>query len=241
MANQCNNFDYSKVKLQSFVDIIAEEILTKGNWGQVAQYIPELSVIDPSQFAISICLANGDIISSGKFMTPFSIQSISKVFTLAIAQRNSAEDYWKRVKCESSGNAFDSIVQLEQEGGIPRNSFINAGAIVTTDVVLGNNTPKEALSEILQFIRHAASDNEIYSNKNVAESELYSGHKNYALAHFMRAYGKLENTVEAVLGTYFNQCAIEMTSKQLAMAGRMLTGFQGDFPKLQPETKSKSW
>ena len=224
---------YSKDELQTFVDLICKETMDNADWGKVAHYIPELSAIKPEQFAISICLSNGDIISSGQAETPFSIQSISKVFALAIAQRRLGEDYWKRVKCESSGNAFDSIVQLEQEDGIPRNPFINAGAIATTDAVLANNTPKEALAEVLQFVRHAASDNNIYINENVAKSESHTGHKNFALAHFMRAYGTLENTTEAVLGTYFHQCAMEMTCKQLAMTGRMFACFDGDFPNLR--------
>jgi glutaminase len=123
-------------------------------------------------------------------------------------------------------------VQLEQENGIPRNPFINAGAITTTDIVLANNTKAEALAEILQFVRHAASDNSISINESVASSESRTGHKNIALAHFMSANGTLENTTEDVLDTYFQQCAIEMTNEQLAKTGRNFAGFDGDFPNL---------
>jgi len=206
-----------KEKLQQFVFKLVDEISQDGNWGEVAKYIPALSKVKLEQLEICIYLENGDIVSSTQSFTPFSIQSISKVFLL----RN-----------ESSGNAFDSIVQLEQENGIPRNPFINAGAIKTTDIILKKKSPENALDEILTFIRDAASNNEIFINEEVAQSEMNSGHKNYAIAHFMRAYGTLDNKPQTVLKTYFHQCSIEMTCKQLAMAGRIFIGKEHKIPHL---------
>jgi len=192
--------------------------------GHVADYIPELARVDPDQFALSICFNDGRQISIGDTHTKFSIQSISKVFTLAIALGRHGDRLWQRVRKEPSGNAFNSIVQLETEDGIPRNPFINAGAIVTTDSILSGKTPRETLAEILTFVRAAAGDDDIYINETVAKSENKTGHRNYSLAHFLKSCGNIENECDCTLGTYFHQCAIEMTCEQLARAGRFLSG-----------------
>jgi glutaminase len=188
----------------------------------VASYIPELAHIDPAQFAIAVTTADGEVFTAGDADTPFSVQSITKVFTLAIALGRSGDQLWRRVGREPSGRAFNSIVQLEQENGRPRNPFINAGAIVTTDEVLTGRLPREALAEILQFIRAAAGDDNIHINNAVASSEKAHGHRNFALAHFLASCGNLNNTPNKTLGTYFHHCAIEMSARQLAMSGRFL-------------------
>jgi glutaminase len=192
------------------------------NWGDVAAYIPELADIAPDQFGISVATADGALYSAGDASTPFSVQSVTKVFTLAIALGRSGDQLWKRVGREPSGRAFNSIVQLEAEEGRPRNPFINAGAIVVTDELLAGSAPRETLGEILQFVRTAAEDDDIHINQRVAASENAHGHRNYALAHFLASTGNLKNTPEKTLGTYFHHCAIEMNTRQLAMAGRFL-------------------
>jgi glutaminase len=131
---------------------------------------------------------------------------------------------WLRVGRDPSGLAFNSILQLEQEGGRPRNPFVNAGAIVVTDAILSGNEPRELLAELLRFVRSAAGDENIHINKVVAQSEARSGHRNHALAHMLKAQGNLLNTPERVLGAYFHQCAVEMSCVQLALAGRFLIG-----------------
>lgn len=190
--------------------------------GRVADYIPELAGIDPAQFGLAISLADGQMLSVGDAATPFSIQSISKVFTLAIALGRLGDHLWHRVGREPSGHRFNSILQLEYEAGIPRNPFINAGAMVVTDAILAGHAPRELLGEILRFIRTAAGDDDIHINKAVAASEAETGHRNFAIAHFLRAHGNLKNTPERALGVYFHQCAIEMSCVQLALAGRFL-------------------
>ena len=195
--------------------------------GKVATYIPELAGIDPKQFAISVATADGGLFSAGDAQTRFSIQSISKVFTLAIALGRLGDRLWQRVGREPSGQAFNSILQLEHEAGRPRNPFINAGAIAVTDAILAGHKPKELLAELMQFIRAAAEDDDIHINDAVARSETLTGHRNMALAHFMRAHGNLLNAPELTLGAYFHQCAVEMTCEQLALAGRFLTGLSG--------------
>ncbi|KIN64585.1 Glutaminase [Sulfitobacter noctilucicola] len=198
------------------------DLRTDANWGTPASYIPELARVDPAQFAITVVTADGKIHSAGDSDTRFSVQSVTKVFTLAIALGRSGDQLWQRVSREPSGLAFNSIVQLEHEGGRPRNPFINAGAIVTTDEILSGRAPRDALAEIVQFIRTAAGSDDIHINEAVAASETAHGHRNFALAHFLASFDNLKNAPEMTLGTYFHHCALEMTTTQLAMAGRFL-------------------
>jgi len=214
------------VNLPRILSDIAEEMAARTDRGQVADYIPQLAAVDPNQFGISVCLADGTQHSAGDSATPFSIQSISKVFALAIALGRLGDQLWTRVRREPSGLAFNSILQLESEEGIPRNPFINAGAIVTVDAALGTRPPKEYLAELLTFLRTAAGDEDIHIDSAVAKSETETGHRNFALAHFLKAHGNLTNPPELTLGAYFHQCAIAMNVEQLARAGRFLAGLQ---------------
>jgi glutaminase len=190
--------------------------------GRVADYIPELAGIDPGKFGMAISLADGQLLTVGDATEGFSIQSISKVFALAMALGRLGDQLWNRVGREPSGLPFNSILQLEYEDGIPRNPFINAGAIVVTDAILAGHAPREVLGDLLRFIRTAAGDDDIHINKAVAKSEADTGHRNFAIAHFLRAHGNLINTPDRTLGAYFHQCAIEMSCVQLALAGRFL-------------------
>lgn len=209
------------MSLQEILNQIHQEMAGRSDRGDVASYIPELAAIDPNRFGLAVALANGQVCSVGDADIPFSIQSISKVFTLALALGQVGNQLWKRVGREPSGHAFNSILQLEHENGIPRNPFINAGAIVVTDVILARSSPAEALAGLVGFIRTAADD-DVYINDKVALSEKNTGHRNFALAHFLRSFGNLTHSPELTLGTYFHQCAIEMSCRQLAMAGRFL-------------------
>lgn len=212
--------------LQAIMDRIGADMVGRDP-GMVAQYIPELAQVKPDQFGMAIALADGQVLSTGDAKTPFSIQSISKVFTLAIALGRLGDQLWERVGREPSGQAFNSILQLEHEAGIPRNPFINAGAIVVTDAILSGHAPREVLGEVLRFLREATGDDAIHIDGAVARSEQDTGHRNRALAHFLRAHGNLHNPVDLTLGTYFHQCAIEMSCVQLARAGRFLMGGAG--------------
>ena len=213
--------------MRAILDQITVAMADTADRGAVASYIPELAGIDPKQFGIAVALADGTVLQSGDAKTPFSIQSVSKVFTLAIALGRLGDRLWQRVGREPSGQAFNSILQLEHEEGRPRNPFINAGAIVVTDAILAGHKPREMLGEFLRFIRTAADDDDIHINEAVARSELATGHLNMALAHFMRAHGNLVNAPELTTGAYFHQCAVEMTCVQLAQAGRFLMAAHG--------------
>lgn len=217
--------------IQALIDDIGRDMATRTDRGAVATYIPELADVDPGQFGMAVALADGRVFATGDADVRFSIQSVSKVFTLALALGRQGDRIWSRVGREPSGHAFNSILQLETEAGIPRNPFINAGALVVTDAILEGCAPKETLGELLRFVRDAADDGDIHIDADVAQSEAAHGHRNTALAEFMAAHGNMRNPVARTCGTYFHQCAIAMTCRQLALAGRFLIGGP-DLPRL---------
>jgi glutaminase len=209
-------------ELDVVVAEIVDEMQRRPDRGEVATYIPELAGADPKQFGLALVTADGQVAAGGDSDTPFSIQSISKVFTLTLALGKVGDRLWRRVGREPSGSPFNSVVQLEYEHGIPRNPFINAGAIAVTDVILSGHQPREVLGEILRFVRFAADDTAIVIDEAVAASEKRTGFRNAALANYMKSFGVLDNPVDHTLGVYFHHCAIAMSCRQLAMAGRFL-------------------
>jgi glutaminase len=208
--------------LQSVVSDIVDEMRQRSDRGEVASYIPELARADPNAFGLVAIDADGRIAAGGDADAPFSIQSISKVFTLTLALGKVGDRLWRRVGREPSGSPFNSIVQLEFERGIPRNPFINAGAIAVADVILSGHRPREALGDILRFVQFVADDSSIVIDEAVAASEQRTGFRNAALANYMKSFGVLDNPVDLTLGVYFHHCAIAMSCRQLAMAGRFL-------------------
>ncbi|WP_147079403.1 glutaminase [Methylobacterium haplocladii] len=208
--------------LNDVVSEIAEEMRRRPDRGEVATYIPELARADRQAFGIAVIGNDGQVVAAGDCDVPFSVQSITKVFTLTLALGKIGDRLWQRVGREPSGNPFNSIVQLELEKGVPRNPFINAGAIAVTDAILSGHEPREALGEILRFLQFLAEDPTIAIDQAVAASEKRTGFRNVALANFMKSYGVLENPVDFTLGVYFHHCAIAMSCRQLAMAGRYL-------------------
>ncbi len=209
-------------ELQDIIDGIVSDLRPRLGEGKVADYIPQLAHVDPKQFGIAIATVDGRHFAAGDAATPFSLQSISKVFMLTLALGKIGESVWKRVGREPSGSAFNSIVQLEHEHGIPRNPFINAGAIAIADIVLAGSQPREAIGEYLRFLQMLTDDDTVYIDDKVARSETATGYRNYALAQFMRSFGNLDHSADHVLGVYFHQCAIAISCSQLARAGLFL-------------------
>ena len=210
--------------LGAIVEEIHAELAPRFGAGKPADYIPQLARVDPRRFGIAVTTLDGTTHVAGDAEEAFSIQSISKVFLLTLALGKHGEGIWTRVGREPSGDPFNSIVQLEHEHGRPRNPFINAGAIVVTDLVLAGHTPREAIGEILRFLRFLADDDTIGIDPAVAKSEQATGARNYALAQFMRSFDRLIHPVDKVLGVYFHHCAVAMSCRQLARAGLFLAG-----------------
>ncbi len=190
--------------------------------GRVADYIPQLArSIRPVSASPWRPWMEREYVA-GEADAAFSIQSISKVFTLTLALGKVGDALWKRVGREPSGTPFNSIVQLEREEGRPRNPFINAGAIAVADHLLSGHEPREAIGEIVQFVRFLAGDESIVIDNQVARSEAETGFRNAALAQFMRSFGNLAHPAEKVLGVYFHHCALAMSCRQLAHSGLYL-------------------
>ncbi|QXQ07771.1 glutaminase [Sphingosinicellaceae bacterium] len=215
--------------LDEIVTRVHADMATHLGRGKVADYIPALARIDPRQFGIAIASCDGRTAMAGDADTGFSIQSVSKVFTLALALEKVGARLWKRVGREPSGSRFNSIVQLEHEKGIPRNPLINAGALVITDTLLDGD-PGKVIEQITAFLRRLADDASVSIDEEVAESEAETGFRNASLANFLRANGNLHGAVADVLSVYFHQCALRMSCRQLARAGLFLADHGVDSP-----------
>ncbi|WP_294966951.1 glutaminase [Sulfurimonas sp.] len=204
---------------QDVLNDIYQKIEPILNEGKVADYIPALAQVNPEQFAMSITLFDGSSYHVGCSDEKFSIQSISKVFTFTKALSIYSTDLYKRVGKEPSGNPFNSLVQLEYESGIPRNPFINAGAIVVTDTLINNYKTLDATySEVSNFIKEISDNKNIDFDENVCSSEIKHGHRNLALANLMKSFNNLDNNVDDVVKTYFKHCSITMSTKELSRA-----------------------
>lgn len=209
-------------ELAELLGAVRKDIEPHFGSGRVADYIPALARVDPRQFGLAIVTCEGQTAAVGDASVGFSIQSVSKVFTLTMALSRIGEALWQRVGREPSGSPFNSIVQLEREQGIPRNPLINAGALVVTDAILAGRKPATAIAEIRDFLRGLAADPRVSIDREVARSEAETGFRNASLANFIRAFGNIGNPVAAVLDTYFHQCALRMNCVQLARAGLFL-------------------
>ncbi|MBC7780491.1 MAG: glutaminase [Proteobacteria bacterium] len=205
---------------QAVLESIVEELRPQlGRAGHVASYIPALARVPATQFGIALRTCDGVEAAAGDSATPFSIQSISKVFSLTLAMQVAGERLWARIGREPSGNPFNSLVQLESEKGVPRNPFINAGAIVVADHLVAQCV--DAKAEILGLLSDLCAE-PIAFDEEVASSEAGSGHRNLALSHFMKSFGILDHDVATVLDVYFHQCAIRMSCVQMARAAGYL-------------------
>jgi glutaminase len=203
-----------RMDFQEIINRIYHEVKPLTAYGKVADYIPALKQVFPDNLGISIQTLDRKSYCKGECDIPFSVQSISKVFGLTIAYRNLGSKLWERMGKEPSGTYFNSLVQLEHEQGIPRNPFINAGALVVSDIIL--SCCNDPYNELINFVREACDDPNVDYNKTVADSEKETGDRNFALAYFMKSYGNIKNPVEDVLNFYFMQCSIEMDCRNLA-------------------------
>jgi len=206
---------------QALLDRIDADLRPElGREGKVASYIPALARVPAAQFGIALRTCTGEQAAAGDSAVPFSIQSVSKLFTLTLAMRLLGDALWERIHREPSGNPFNSLLQLESEQGVPRNPFINAGAIAVSDRLL-STLGAGAKDGLLEMLSGLAGET-IGFDDEVAESEARTGFRNVALGNFMKSFGKIDNDVTAVLDFYFHQCAVRMSCRQLACAAGYL-------------------
>jgi glutaminase len=188
--------------------------------GRLAEYIPSLAAVDPQQFGMVVASCDGQVHAVGDADVAFSVQSITKVFTLALVMAREDEAIWRRVGREPSGNPFNSFLHLDQDGGRPRNPFNNDGALVVTDRL--QSLTGDATRALHDLLRRESGRDDVGSDPVVSRSELDAGHRTMALGHLLASWGNLENTVETVIDQYVEQCATSMTCRELALAGLFL-------------------
>jgi glutaminase len=201
---------------QDVLDRIHEELRPVIGQGRVASYIPELAKVSPHRFGMAVVGIDGRVTTVGDARVPFSIQSISKLFTLVMALQLEGEGVWERCGREPSGTPFNSLVQLEAEAGKPRNPFINPGALVCTDILCTRFAVPE--NAVVEFLRPLCGNPQMHYDRAVAASERRTAHRNAAMAHLMKSFGNLRNDVDDVLDAYCRHCAITMDCVELARA-----------------------
>ncbi|MFD8973481.1 MULTISPECIES: glutaminase [Streptomyces] len=228
--------------VQSFLPVlerIGQEIEGLAGRGRPADYIPALACVDPNRFGMAVAELDGTVYGVGEWQQPFSTQSVTKVFTLALDLAREGDSLWEHVGREPSGNPFNSLVQLEYEHGIPRNPFINAGALVVTDRL--HRMTGDASGSLLEFLRAESANPDLDFNRDVVASETAHGDRNAALAHFMASYGNITTPVPTLLREYFRQCSIEASCADLAVATGFLArhGIRSDGSRLLPRSQAK--
>jgi len=201
---------------QQILERVYKEVLPYAKEGKQASYIPMLAEVNPDQFGVCLTTPIGASYKVGDHSVPFSIQSISKVFSFSMAFSVLGDAIWERMSKEPSGSAFNSLVQLEYEHGKPRNPFINAGAIVTADILISNfEDPEKAF---MDFVKALCGNDRIRINQEVAVSEQSCGYLNAAIANLMKYHGNIENDITDVLRLYFRMCSLEMSCDDLSRA-----------------------
>lgn len=225
--------------LKALLDAIARDVLAAPARGKVADYIPALAKVDAQRFGMAFAPVDGPLVGTGDFQVPFSAQSVMKTFALALVLAKDDDSLWSRVGREPSGTAFNSLVHLEYERGIPRNPFINAGALVVVDRLVG--LYGDALDAVRALVRTESGNPNIDVDMEVARSEAEYGHRNAALAHFMASFGNLEHPVARVLDPYFRMCALRLSCADLALAGLFLArgGLRADGSRLLSTSGAK--
>lgn len=207
-----------------------EQCKQQCNGGKVASYIPELAKGNKQALGIVMMDAYGEQCSAGDIQTVFTLQSISKVFSLLLALMDNGEEIvFHKVGMEPTGDSFNSMLKLELvQPGIPFNPLINAGAIAVSSLIQGSSQ-EHKLERVLQFFRKCAQNDSLQFNEQVYQSELQSADLNRSMAYFLKDNGVLEHSVDDVLDIYFRHCSIDVTVKDLARMG-LLLAYNGTDP-----------
>lgn len=210
-------------QLNEHIDEWVADSKTHTSDGHVASYIPELANASADILGICIMDSEGQTTLSGDSDFRFTLQSISKVFTLILALMDNGEAaVFSKVGMEPTGDDFNSMLKLELvEPGIPFNPLINAGAIAISSLIAGDSTT-EQVDRILHFFRDIADNPSLAVNQNVFKSESDTAHRNRSLAYFLKDNRVLDREVDDVLHVYFSHCSIEVNCTDLARMALVL-------------------
>jgi glutaminase len=188
--------------------------------GHVASYIPELARVEPDDFGICIATADGFVYEVGDTRQPFTIQSVSKPLTYGLALEQNGEDaVLAKIGVEPSGDAFNAI-SLQPQTGAPMNPLINAGAIAACGLIAGETAEQKTATIVDAFSRYAGRALDI--DQRVYASESATGHRNRAIGWMLRNFSVLADEPTPTLETYFQQCSIRVTCRDLALIGATL-------------------
>lgn len=225
--------------LREWLDDVLERVAPIVGRGRVADQIPALAGVDPQRFGCAVATVDGEVHGVGAFDEPFSVQSIAKTFGLALVLAGAPATPWDRVGRQPSGDPFNSVAQVEFDRGIPRNPFVNAGALVVTDQLL--SLTGDASGAVRDFLRDESGNPALQIDAVVAASEAEHSHRNAALGHLLASYGNLHNPVDAVLDHYIRQCAIRMSCRDVALAAGFLArhGMRRDGTRLLSRSDAK--
>jgi glutaminase len=190
--------------------------------GKVANYIPQLATADPDWFSISAATAGGEQFAVGDSDARFTLQSISKPFVYGLALEDHGRDrISERVGVEPTGDAFNSIIRLDDRSHRPHNPMVNAGAIAVTSCLKGGG-PTERLNRVLAMFGRYLGHDDVTVDMSVFISERTTGHRNRAIAHLMVNFGMLDGSVDEALDLYFQQCSVTVTCRDLALMAATL-------------------
>ncbi|OYT69568.1 MAG: glutaminase A, partial [Chloracidobacterium sp. CP2_5A] len=189
--------------------------------GRVADYIPQLAKVSPDLFGICIATVDGQVFEVGDYDYLFTIQSISKPFVYGLALQDHGREYVRtRVGVEPTGDAFNSIIKLDERSKRPHNPLVNAGAIAMTSIIKGTD-PTDKLNRILDLFQRYTGHG-IFADMSVFMSERMTGHRNRAIAHLMLNFGMIDGNVDEALDLYFQQCSLMISCRDLAVMGATL-------------------
>ncbi|HUG45162.1 MAG TPA: glutaminase [Sphingomicrobium sp.] len=220
MAHHKHRLDLQEV--ERVVGEITQELGSSDDRGEVTKQIEALSGVDSRQFGIAILTRDGDMVCGGDADTPFSIQSISKVFSLELVLEAHGDELWDRVGRDPSGDPFNSVIDLERQEGRPRNPFINAGALIVVDMLLDKLGPEKQVEAVVRFVEDLLDGDGFNLNDKVARSDEEAGNLNRAMLNIAKHFGNVRNDIGQIMKAYVLQCAIELSCRQLARVGRFL-------------------
>jgi len=199
---------------KKIITAIYQQVKTVENKGKLASYIPELANVNAENFGIHLSTIDHFEFGIGNYREKFSVQSIAKVLSLSLAYKIVGENIWDRLGVEPSGTAFNSLSQLELDNGIPRNPFINAGALVICDILISHlKNPKK---DFLEFCRNISDNQQLNYSQKIANSEISVGYRNVALCNFIKSFGNIINDPNEVLSFYYIICSLEMNCQELS-------------------------
>jgi glutaminase len=189
--------------------------------GTVASYIPELAKANPDDFAIVVATVEGEVFKIGRTQAPFSLQSTSKPFTYGLILEDFGREFvLSKVGVEPTGEAFNSIVELEKQTHLPYNPMINSGAIAVSSLIKAPNFSERVKRVMTLFENYMGHS--LVGDEAIFQSEKNTAHRNRSIAHLLRHFNVIEDDIDESLDLYFKQCSILANTQDLAMMAATL-------------------